>query len=194
MGSFIRAFCGSAAWRGFRLCLGWLALGGGWFGVFLAFWFWGCCGFRSSRLGCGFPAAGVAYCSPAFMRCLLGGGSYVPKPCKNVVFFKGFGCFPTGAKKCTNCPTTGSRLDPDWIRTGFPENYSTFHFPHLFPTFRTLPHTTPPQTPSPGCKILRCTCGILWFCSVSEAELAGRKQVASSWEFPSYVCSLVAMS
>ena len=108
-------------------------------------------------------------------------------------FFKGFGCLPTGAKKCT---VGAQRRDPDWIPIGSRLVFlkTTVHFPHLFPTFRTLPRTTPPQTPSPRRKILRCTCGILWFCSVSEAELAGRKQVASLGEFPSYVRSLAAMS
>ena len=52
-------------------------------------------------------------------------------------FFKGFGCLPTGAKKCTvgaqrrdpDWIPIGSRLDPDWIPTGFPENCSTFPAP-----------------------------------------------------------------
>ena len=71
----------------FRLCFGWLAPRGGWFGFFLLlFWgfgvvvvsaalFWAAASLLRS-------AAGAVFCSPALMRCLLGGSSWIKWWCR----------------------------------------------------------------------------------------------------------------
>ena len=75
---FIRAFGGSAAWSVVSSAL---RVAGGWFRLFFPpFWFgvvvvsaalfWA----AASLL---WSAAGAGYCSPALMRCLLGGSSWI---------------------------------------------------------------------------------------------------------------------
>ena len=75
---FIRAFGGSAAWSVVSSVL--RVAGSGWWLVPFGFpplvglgWLW----FPRLLLGCGLLAAGAAFCSPALMRCLLGGSSWI---------------------------------------------------------------------------------------------------------------------
>ena len=78
---FIRAFGGSAAWSVVSSVL--RVAGSGWWlvpFVFPPFLVWGGCGFRGSFWAAASllrSAAGAVFCSPALMRCLLGGSSWI---------------------------------------------------------------------------------------------------------------------
>ena len=78
---FIRAFGGSAAWSVVSSVL--RVAGSGWWlvpFVFPPFLVWGGCGFRGSFWAAApllRSAAGAVFCSPALMRCLLGGSSWI---------------------------------------------------------------------------------------------------------------------
>ena len=62
MGSFA-PFAARLPGAWFRLCFGWLAPGGGWFGFLPAFLLWGCYGFGGPRLGCCYKTWSVS-CQP----------------------------------------------------------------------------------------------------------------------------------